>query len=66
MHHGVGGESLLAQTLGVLDEGAHTVDVVAHLIHARAEHGAAYLGHVVIAVDDGVDGDGVAVGDGER
>ncbi len=46
VHHGTCSERLLAQSLCILDECAHAVYVVAHLVHAGTEHGTFYLHHV--------------------
>ena len=54
MHDGTVGECKLRQTVGCFNQGAHTIDVVAHLIHTRTEHSTLDLHHVLKTRDDGV------------
>ena len=66
VHHGTGGESLLGESVRVLNQGTHAVYLVSHLVETRAEYGTLHLHGVLIAGQDGVHAHGVSIGYTER
>lgn len=60
-HHGTTAHRLFRQSAGHLYEGAHAVDLLTKAIHAGTENGTLDLDHILEAVDDGIDNDGVAI-----
>ena len=61
VHHAMLADGFLGQSSGCLNQGFHRVDLAAHLVHARTEHGANDLHHILIAHNGGIHGDGVLV-----
>ena len=61
MHHGMLADGILCQSVGGLNEGLDRTDLSTHLIHARTENTTSHLDHVLVAVQRGINTDGVFV-----
>ena len=47
-----GNHSTLSETIGILNQCAHTRHLLTQIIHTRTENGTLHLNHVLEAVDD--------------
>ena len=57
----MGGEGILSDTLGSLNQGTDGINLSTQLILTRAEHGSLDFDHVVVTVDHTVDGHIIAI-----
>ena len=55
-------EGILGQSVGCLNQAADTIGIAVQVKLARTEYGTLNLNHVVVAVQNGLDGDGIAIG----